>query len=123
MLRVVDGSKMDQFTKYVINAVHPHSPWYEYCPRDEADFREQVMALVINQTANTKGIRIVAVNASLQSAGCSVEINSRSTAHEWVEVYWLLYQRNIIRLGYSKTAPKGMQIFAVPERERSRRLN
>jgi len=103
------------FTRHVVSSLMADAPWYEYCPNSEDDFRECVEAIVRNYSARNLDIRIAGVNAVLHEIDPAVCVNRKSTVYEWVKTYWTLYLHGFICIGYTKSAPRGLQIFGAPK--------
>ena len=113
----------DGYIRHVVSVFTPDAPWYEYCPNGEAEFREVVEAIVRNHMAENLDIRIAGVNAALCDFDSGITVNRKTTVYEWVDAYWALYRACYICIGYTESAPRGLQIFCVPEKNRSRTVH
>jgi len=110
------------YTTHVLSTTNPSSPWYEYCPSTEAEFKETMSEIVKNQLSKNKSLRIMAMNEMIKRHSIGVDFLSEKSADSvLVDVYWAFYQRNFITIGYTKAENIGMQVFSVPAQKRKDR--
>jgi len=110
----------DGFTKRVLPTTNPSSPWYEYLPSTEQEFKEIMLAIVKAQLDRNRDLRILAMNEMIRRGSLPIDQLSQSANDEQlVDVYWTFYQHNLITIGYTESENIGMQVFSVSERERT----
>jgi len=111
------------FTRHLITGTIHDAPWYEYCPNSEVNFRECIEAIVRNHSARNLDIRIAGVNSLLDQINFDLRVNRKSHIDEWVNAYWTLYLHGHICIGYTKSAPRGLQIFGMRKTDRAKTIH
>lgn len=89
--------------------------WYEYLVRDKDDFDAQITFYLFCQNdKKTIHERLKIMNTALSILKAKeLYLTHSSSKNEWASAYWLLYIRGFVKLGYNRTAPTGIMIFAA----------
>ena len=107
------------YTNHRIDIHIQYGEWYEYIPKSYDDFTKKTRTIVEGFDPNKLGVRIHAVNATLEFIGKKdLRLSFFSTTEDWVATYWELYYAGYICMGYQKDDETKFQLFAIPEATR-----
>jgi len=106
----MEESLSSKFTKRIIG-YHASFELYEYCPQDENDFRQFVQAIISSNRNHKDSLRVSAINKLINKADLDIQpLAVNSSIQKWVDVYWQLYCKNYVNIGYTTKMRLGPRI-------------